>query len=158
MRENGQVTLVIGADHGGYTFAMPLIQKLEGEGYSVVSVGAESLNPEDDYPKFAFEVGKTVAALQEQGKTAFGVLLCRSGAGMTIAANKVKGIRAATATSSDQVIHARQHNNANVLALSSEWSSQELIWQLTDEFITTPFSGEERHERRIAQITEYESA
>lgn len=157
MNEQSPTTIVLGSDHGGFPFVESIIQKLEAAGLTVMSVGAAQLDPEDDYPKYAFEVGKTVAALQSQGKTAYGILLCRSGAGMTIAANKVTGIRAVTATTPEQAIHARQHNDANVLSLSADWSSEEDMWQLIETFITTPFSHEERHQRRIDQISEYES-
>lgn len=157
MNDVTQTTIVLGADHGGFPFVESLIQKLETAGLTVMSVGAAELDPEDDYPKYAFEVGKTVAALQAQGKHALGVLLCRSGAGMTIAANKVAGIRAVTATTAEQVTHAREHNDANVLSLSADWSSEEEMWHLIEKFIDTPFSHEERHQRRIDQISEYES-
>lgn len=158
MSEQEQMTLVLGADHGGYPYVETLIQKLENEGYTVMSVGAEQLDPNDDYPKFAFEVGKTVSALRAQGRAAYGILLCRSGAGMTIAANKIAGIRAVTATTDAQVRHSREHNDANVLSLSADWSTAEDMWRLIQVFIATPFSKEVRHQRRIDQITEFESA
>jgi ribose 5-phosphate isomerase B len=158
MNQAEQVTVVLGADHGGFPFVLHLIHKLEGAGVTVMSVRAEKLDPDDDYPWFAFEVSKTVKALQAQGKRAYGILLCRSGAGMTIAANKVMGIRAVTANTVEQVAHARQHNDANVLSLSADWLSEDEMWQLTDKFISTPFSSEERHLRRINQISEYESS
>lgn len=153
-----QVTVVLGADHGGFPFVQPLLQYLRQQGVEVISVGAESLEPGDDYPQFAFEVGSTVARLRSQGVVAYGALLCRSGAGMTIAANKVAGVRAVTATTTEQVRHARQHNDANVVSLSAEWLSESEIHELVGVFITTSFSSEERHQRRVAQITAYESA
>ncbi|MDQ5951834.1 MAG: ribose 5-phosphate isomerase [Patescibacteria group bacterium] len=158
MTDGEQITIVLGADHGGFPFLEPLIQKFENDGLTVMSVGAEKLDPEDDYPKFAFEVGKTVSALRSQGKQAYGILLCRSGAGMTIAANKIAGVRAVTATTDEQVAHARQHNDANVLSLSADWSTAEDMWRLIQQFIATPFSKDERHQRRINQIAEYESS
>lgn len=158
MNDTSKVTVVLGADHGGFPFVLELIQKLESAGISVMSVGAEKLNPEDDYPKFAIEVGKTVRALENQGKEAYGILLCRSGTGMTIAANKVTGIRAVTASTEEQVRLSREHNDANVLSLSADWLTLDQMWQLAQIFIETPVSTEERHKRRVEQIREYESS
>lgn len=150
--------VVIGADHGGFPFISQLAEKLEEKGITVINCGPYQLDPADDYPPFAFAVGEKVVELEKQGEIAFGVLLCRSGAGVTVAANKVKGVRATQAFDEKQVIHAREHDSANVLTLSGDWLSFEDMWSLTQTFIATEFSGDERHKRRIGLISSYERA
>lgn len=150
-------TIVIGADHGGYHSLSPLSDKFLEAGAAVINCGAYVLEPEDDYPGFAFKVAEKVRELESAGKNVIGILVCKSGAGVTIAANKVKGVRAVTASTSQQVVHARQHNHANVLSLSAEWLSVEEMWHLSQDFASTPYSTEERHLRRVQQIAAYES-
>lgn len=157
MNEKSNVTLVVGADHGGFALLTEIIPILESQVASVINCGAYAFNLDDDYPEFAFKVGEKVAALEAAGQPAFGILLCKSGAGVTIAANKVQGIRAVTGVRSEQVKHAREHNNANVVSLSAEWLSVTEMVRLIQDFITTPFSQEERHHRRVQQIAAYES-
>lgn len=147
----------VGADHGGFEYKQHLISALKEADYDVTDLGANTLDPDDDYPQFAFAVAEAVVKDTTQNQQAVGVLLCRSGGGVTIAANKVAGIRAVQARDEKEVEHARQQNNANVLALSGDWLDVAQIIQLTKLFIETTFSNEARHARRVAQIEKYES-
>ena len=147
--------IFVGSDHGGFEYKAAVIAKIQSLGHEAVDKGAFSLDPDDDYPQFAFAVGEAVAALpQDQAK---GILLCRSGAGMTIAANKVSHVRAVQARSQEEVKHACEHNDANVLTLSADWLSEEEVLNLVEAFLVTPFSKEARHQRRVEQIAAYES-
>lgn len=157
MTEKSKVTIVIGADHGGFPLLEEIISTLETHVQTVINCGAYELNPDDDYPEFAFKVGEKVAELEANTQPAFGVLLCKSGSGVTIAANKVSGIRAVAGVKSEQVKHAREHNNANVVSLSAEWLTPTEMVSLIQDFISTPFSQDERHHRRVQQIAAYES-
>ena len=145
--------IYLGADHGGFACKSLLHKWLESQGYTVIDCGAAELDPDDDYPTIAFKVAQAVVA----HAGSMGVLLCRSGAGMTIAANKVSGIRAANIWDVRSARHAREHNDANVLALSAEWLSPEQMQEVVHIFLTTPFSMHERHQRRLAQIKAYEA-
>lgn len=150
-------SIIIGVDHGGLEAKNSLVEWLEQKGFSVTDLGAHEDNPEDDYPPIAFAVGEAVASSgAEAGVLVFGVLVCRSGAGMTIAANKVRGIRAVVAQSPQSTEHARRHNNANVLTLSGDWTDLETMKDYITLFTSTPFSQEARHVRRLQQITDYE--
>lgn len=148
--------IFIGADHGGFEKKQEIISQLEELGHQVVDCGAHHLDPEDDYPEYAFKVGEELVKAQNVGEDALGILLCRSGAGMNMAANKVMGVRAAVVSSIDQAGHARQHNNANIATLSADWMSTNEMMKITRQFIETDFSKEERHIRRVAQISSYE--
>lgn len=147
----------IGCDHGGFPFKATLIEFLQAQGYSVTDCGAFELNLEDDYPQFAFAVAEKVADANKELDVAKGVLLCRSGIGVTMAANKVKGIRAGNAFTVQQVQHGRENDNINVLTLSGDWLSLEDMKELVAVFLETEFSLEERHRRRVLQITAYEN-
>ncbi|NCN06749.1 MAG: RpiB/LacA/LacB family sugar-phosphate isomerase [Candidatus Pacebacteria bacterium] len=144
--------IYIAADHGGFDQKRILIQFLTSKGYTVTDCGADTLDPEDDYPHI---VAKLAAKMKKQvvDQPAFAILLCRSGAGMSMAANRFSHLRAVTAASEEQVRHAREHNNANVLALSADWLSVEEQKGMLLKFLTTPFSDKPRHIRRVQQLT-----
>ena len=142
----------IGADHGGFELKEKIKTHLESRGYTVHDCGAATLDAKDDYPDFAFAVAKNVAADQYSR----GVLLCRSGAGMTIAANKVLGARAATLHTGEEAAHARHHNDVNIAALPADFLTEQEIFEILGIFLVTPFSDEERHKRRLAKISEFE--
>ncbi len=146
----------LGADHGGYELKEYLKAELEKLGHEVLDCGTFALDPTDDYPQFAFAVGEAVQHDSSQGVASFGILACRSGGGMTIAANKVPGVRAVSIHTIESAQHARQHNDARVATISGDWVSQTEALALVDAFISTPFSGDERHVRRISQIATYE--
>lgn len=158
-------TLHFGADHGGFDLKEALIQRAKKSHYSVVDHGAFAFDPSDDYPQFAFAVAQAVTVTagslsvsnQMNLPRDFGVLLCRSGGGMTIAANKVKGARAVAVTDARSCEHAMVHNNANCIVLAADWLSGETqAWELVDLCLAAAVSPAERHMRRLAQIASYE--
>lgn len=144
----------IATDHAGLEFKNVLKKHLEGQGNEVVDHGAHIYNPSDDYPEFIIAAAEAVA----QDTNALGVVFGGSGNGEQIAANKVKDIRAALVWNEDTARLARQHNNANIISIGARQHSQEEALHLIDIFLQEPFSNEERHIRRISQISAYETA
>lgn len=145
--------VIIGTDHGGYNQKEQLKGQLQEAGYSVEDMGTFSGNTPDDYPEFAVKVAEAVQADPE----ARGVLLCRSGEGMEIAANKFKGIRASLVWRPDIAAETRHDNDANIIVLPSDFVAEHDMVTIVKTFLDTPFSHEERHARRIAQITDIEN-
>lgn len=144
--------IFIGADHAGFKLKEAVKKWLSKSGYTVVDCGAPTLNPADDYPDYAAKVGKKVVAT----KNALGILVCGSSEGVCVAANKVTGIRAVNVYDVDPAKKAREHLDANVLCLSGWYLWQNQALQITKTWLTTPFSGEVRHVRRIAKIAKLE--
>jgi ribose 5-phosphate isomerase B len=142
----------LGSDHAAYELKEHLLSVLAEAGHEPVDCGAFEYDAEDDYPPFCFEVGERVVA--EPGT--LGIVLGGSGNGEQIAANKVPGVRAALAWNSDTATLARQHNDANVVALGARQHSADEAAELALAFLATEFSGEERHARRIALVADYE--
>lgn len=138
----------IGADHRGYELKEKLKTFLIGLGYEVEECGNNVLDSNDDYPDYGFSVGKRV--VESKG---LGIVICGSGVGISIAANKVKGVRCALAWRTDVAKQAREHLDANVLALPSDFLSFEESKEIVKVFLETKFSGEERHIRRINKIS-----
>lgn len=118
-----------------------------------VDVGASTLDPEDDYPDFALAVAQHVARDVAHHR---GILACRSAAGVVIAANKVNGVRAVAPASLTAAHHSREHNDANVIGLSGDWLLLDEAKDMLHAWLTTPFSGEARHQRRLDKITAFE--
>lgn len=145
--------IFIGSDHGGFNMKESIKLWLEDEGYQVRDMGSHDLSPQDDYPIYAFAVGKEVA----QNKDALGILLCRSGGGMVIAANKVKGIRAVTIRDEKNAVHAREHDDANIISIPADWLDENDAKKAITAFLNASFTAEERHQRRINIIREYEN-
>ena len=137
----------LGADHGGYELKEALKQHLQQRGLSVVDFGARTKDPGDDYPDFAQPVADAVSAGQAQ----FGLLICTSGVGMSMTANKVPGVRAALAADGPTAAVARRHNDANVLCLSGKNTTPEMGRQILDAFLDAKFEGG-RHERRVLKM------
>ncbi len=154
MSNPSKPTIHLGADHGGFELKEQLKKWLEEQGYSVEDHGAHTMDPNDDYPEPAFAVAEAVA--EHESENAKGVLLCRSGGGVTIAANKVKGVRAVTVNAPQEADHAVTNNNANIIALAADWLTPDQSKEALKVFLETPFTGEERHQRRINQISAYE--
>ena len=146
----------IGTDHAGLDFKNTITQHLTQQGHQVTDHGAYEFNPEDDYPAFCIATAEAVMADEVDGNQSLGVVFGGSGNGEQIAANKVTGIRAALVWNEDTAKLARQHNNANVISIGARQHTQEEVLHLIDLFINEPFSGDERHVRRISQIKEYE--
>jgi len=138
--------IAIGADHAGFALKERLRQKLAEEGHEVVDFGTSSAES-CDYPDFAQQVARQVG----DGRSDRGILVCSTGIGMAMAANKVSGVRAAPAQSEDEVRLTREHNDANVLTIGARYLDEERASKLVGVFLTTEFSGG-RHARRVAKI------
>ena len=147
----------IATDHAGMELSSHLITALSANGYEMVDHGPAAYDAEDDYPAFCINAATAVATDQSAGVDALGIVLGGSGNGEQIAANKVKGIRAALAWNLDTAKLARQHNNANVIAVGGRQHTVEEATELIKAFLTEPFTNAERHERRIGKITAYEA-
>lgn len=143
--------IYIGADHGGFKQKEKLIEYLRGRGYKVEDMGTDSENPVD-YPLIAARTAKKV--LEDPNNR--GILLCRNGVGMSIAANKIKGVRAAQAWTEDIARTARNDDNANILCLAADFMSPKEAQETTQKFLDTSFAGHERYKRRIGQIEQIE--
>jgi ribose 5-phosphate isomerase B len=141
----------LGSDHAGFELKQHLAQHLAGAGHEVVDHGPERYDPEDDYPPFCL---RAAAAAVDEGTLA--VVIGGSGNGEQIAANKVRGARAALAWSVDTALLGRRHNDANVVAIGARQHSADEATAFVDAFLAEPFSGEERHARRIRLLAEYE--
>ena len=145
--------IFIGTDHGGFNLKNTIVEELNNNStYEVFDCGALSLDLEDDYPIFAQEVCKAVLT----NANSVGILLCRTGIGMSIAANKFKGIYAALCTSKEQAQRAKEHNNANVICLDSEFIRESVNLEIINTFLNELPSNHERHFRRINQIKKFE--
>ncbi len=146
----------IATDHAGLEFKNTLLNHLKSQGHEVIDHGAYEYDPNDDYPEFIINAAEAVMRDQVAGIDALGVVFGGSGNGEQIAANKVRGIRAALVWNEDTAKLARQHNNANVISIGARQHSEDQVLHLIDLFIREPFTNEERHSRRINQITQYE--
>lgn len=144
------MTVAIGADHGGYLLKRRLARALARAGYRVRDLGTHRPAP-CDYPVIALKVAQAVSA----GRAARGILLCKSGVGMAIAANKVPGIRAAVVPTLAVARTSREHNDANVLVLGAVGLAPARAQRIIATWLTTPFEGG-RHARRVRQITQIE--
>jgi ribose 5-phosphate isomerase B len=142
----------IGSDHAGLEFKNTIIAHLEKNGHQVVDHGPHTYDPLDDYPVFCIPAAEAVAA--EPGS--LGIVLGGSGNGEQIAANKVNGIRAALVWNEATAIAAREHNDANVIAIGGRMHTESEALALVDLFIATPFTHDERHVRRINLVSAYE--
>ncbi|THG35043.1 ribose-5-phosphate isomerase [Glaciibacter flavus] len=147
----------IATDHAGLDFSRHLIEHLGAAGHEVIDHGPTSYDAIDDYPAFCINAAVGVARDQQAGVDALGVVFGGSGNGEQISANKVAGIRAALVWSESTALLARQHNDANVISIGARQHTVEEATSFIDTFIAEPFSEEERHVRRIAQIAEYEA-
>jgi len=144
----------LGSDHAGYELKMHLVNHLTKQGHDVVDVGPHVYDPEDDYPAFCLHTGAKVVA--DEGS--LGIVIGGSGNGEQIAANKIHGVRAALAWRTEIAQLARQHNDANVISIGAREHTLDEATSFVDAFLATPFSGNPRHARRIAQLSEYEQS
>ena len=143
----------IGSDHAGLELKNSLVDHLKKSGHDVVDHGPHEYDALDDYPVFCIPAAQGVA--NESGS--FGIVLGGSGNGEQMAANKVKGIRAALVWSVETAKLAREHNDANVIAIGGRMHTIEVCKELIDVFLATPFSNDERHIRRIGQVSNFET-
>jgi ribose 5-phosphate isomerase B len=146
--------IAIGSDHAGFELKEEVKKFLKEKGYEYDDLGAEKIDPNDDYPEYGKKVGEAVAS----GKYDRGIVICGMGIGISITANKVPGIRAAACYSTEMAKASRQHNDANVLALGGRIKTEEPASEIVGVWLDTPFSDEERHKRRIEQIKEIEKS
>lgn len=142
----------IGGDHAAYEMQRGLVDWLAEQGYDVVDHGPKEYDELDDYPVFVLRAAEAVAA--EPGS--LGVVLGGSGNGEQMAANKVKGIRAALCYSTELAQLAREHNDAQIISLGGRFHTQEQAQAMVKVFLETPFSGVERHQRRLDMVSAYE--
>lgn len=142
----------LGSDHAGYELKMHLVNHLIKQGHDVVDVGPHVYDPEDDYPAFCLHTGAKVVA--DEGS--LGIVIGGSGNGEQIAANLIDGVRAALVWRTEIAQLARQHNDANVIAIGAREHTVDEATSFVETFLATPFSGNPRHARRIAQLADYE--
>jgi len=143
----------LGSDHAGFELKAKLVEHLTLLGHEAVDCGALTFDPEDDYPAPCI----TAAARTVADPDSLGVVIGGSGNGEQIAANKVKGIRAALVWNDETARLAREHNNANIISIGARNHPEADAIRFVEIFLDTPFSGVERHERRIAELAEYEA-
>lgn len=144
------MTVYIGSDHGGIALKQAVIAKLTAQGMKVQDVGTYT-DASCDYPDFGYKVAKAVA----DGNADRGIVICKTGVGMSIAANKVKGVRCALCFNADMGRLCREHNNANCLALGAGNTDTDTALDIVDAFLTTEFAGG-RHANRVNKIMEIE--
>ncbi len=139
--------VAVGADHAGFALKQELGRRLAAAGYTVVDLGTDSPDPVD-YPDYAAAVARAVAA----GEVERGIVVCGSGAGASVAAGKITGVRAATIHDVYTAHQAVEHDAVNVLALGSRVVGVELAWEIVVTYLGATFSGAERHRRRLAKV------
>jgi ribose 5-phosphate isomerase B len=144
--------IAIAADHGGYKLKQKLIVFLTKKGYEVIDVGTSNINSVD-YPDYAFKLGKKLRDKEAR----FGIALCTSGIGMSVACNKVNGVRCALISNKKEAVHGREQDDLNAIALRGNMTlltAEEIIMT----FLTTPFSKELKYQRRVNKIMQYEES
>lgn len=146
----------IGSDHAGLELKDHLLNWLVDHGYEAVDHGPFVYDALDDYPVFCLRAAEGVAAERAEGLDSLGIVIGGSGNGEQMAANKVQGIRAALVWNDDTAALARDHNDANVISVGGRQHTIEEMTRFIDIFLTAPFSGDERHVRRIGQMSDYE--
>lgn len=141
------MVIAIGSDHRGYRLKEPLKKYLDSAGIKYIDYGTNS-EESVDYPDYAKKVGESILS----GESQFGILICGSGIGVSIAANKIKGIRAVNVNTKDLAVMSRMHNNANVICFGSDFIGLGQAIEFLHFFLETSFEGGERHERRIKKL------
>jgi ribose 5-phosphate isomerase B len=145
--------IAIGADHGGVPLNERVIDELRGAGHDVIDFGTHDGSIPDDYPDYAKQVGEAV----QNGSADIGLLICGSGVGASVAANKLRGIRAALCGDTYSAHQSREHDDCNVLCLGARVVGVELALDIVRSFVAARFTGEERHRRRLAKVKAMES-
>ncbi|WP_106121502.1 ribose-5-phosphate isomerase [Nesterenkonia sandarakina] len=146
----------IATDHAGMELSAHLVDHLRGLGHTLIDHGPQEYDALDDYPAFCIRAAEAVVAARSAGRNALAIVLGGSGNGEQIAANKVAGVRAALAWNHDTAVLAREHNDANVVALGGRQHSLEEATTIVEAFLGADFTGDERHARRIGKISHYE--
>lgn len=145
--------IYIGADHAGYELKNKLKAELEAKGHEVEDVGAHELDPSDDYPKYAYALAVKILG-EEDEQAARGILVCGSGQGISIAANRVRGIRAALAWSEETARAGREDDNSNVLVLPARYIGEDEAVKAMDAWLGAEFKADEKYQRRLDEIEE----
>lgn len=140
--------IFLGADHRGFALKQKLAAYLKEQGHEVRDLGAESLKPDDDYPDYAVAVAQEI----QRNPEARGIVVCGSGIGMAVAANKIPGVRASVITNPTLAKLSRQDDDINVLSLGADFLSIDSAKEIVDRWLATPFSPEPRHQRRLKKI------
>jgi ribose 5-phosphate isomerase B len=140
--------IAIGADHGGYPLNERIIEELQKAGHDLMDFGTHDGTRPDDYPDYAVKVGEAV----QNHEAEIGILVCGSGVGASVAANKLDGIRAALCGDTYSAHQSREHDDCNVLCLGARVIGEELALDIVRAFVAARFSGEERHRRRLEKI------
>ena len=143
----------VAADHNGYELKNEITEILKRDGHDVIDIGPHSLDPLDDYPDFAKPLAKSVSS----GETDRGIMVCGSGVGASVAANKVKGVRAAVCHDIYSAHQGVEHDNMNILCLGSRIVGTEVVRELVSAFISAEYTNEERHARRLNKVIEMEN-
>ena len=146
--------IAIGADHGGWPLNERVIEQLSRTGHELIDFGTHDGSVPDDYPDYAKQVGEAV----QNGAAEIGILVCGSGVGAAVAANKLRGIRAALCGDTYSAHQSREHDDCNVLCLGARVVGMELALDIVRAFVAAKFSGEERHRRRLGKIEKLEAA
>ena len=149
--------IYIGSDHRGYEMKEKVKHWLDENDYDYEDVGPLEYNKDDDYPDFAIAVGRAIALGLSKGESSKGILICGSGIGIDVAANKIDGIRAGTISSPKQAIAAVHDEDLNVVSLSADFLSEEKAEEIVKAFLETHYEKTERYERRLDKIEDLES-
>jgi ribose 5-phosphate isomerase B len=142
--------IYLGADHAGFDLKTQIFEHLHHAGYDVEDVGAHSLDQDDDYPHYALQVATKV--LGEEGDQGRGILICGSGQGMSMAANRVQGIRAALAWNADSARAAKEDDDANILVLPSRFVAAEEAFAMADAWLEAKFKADPKYRRRLDEL------
>jgi len=145
--------IAVGADHGGYPLNERVIDELRGNGHEITDFGTHDGSVPDDYPDYAKQVGEAV----QSGAADIGILICGSGVGAAVAANKLRGIRAALCSDTYSAHQSREHDDCNVLCLGARVVGVELALDIVRSYVGAKFTGEERHRRRLAKVAAMEN-
>lgn len=145
--------IAVGADHAGVPLNERVVQELRNAGHEIIDFGTHDGSVPDDYPDYARLIGEAV----QNGAAEVGILVCGSGVGAAVAANKLRGIRAALCGDTYSARQAREHDDCNVLCLGARVVGVELALEIVRAFVGATFTGEERHRRRLAKIEAMES-
>jgi ribose 5-phosphate isomerase B len=144
--------IYLSSDHGGFELKQKIKEYLVDRGKEVTDLGPDKLDPNDDFPDFAIPLAEKVA----KGEGNLGIVLCRNGAGVEVAANKVDGVRAVLSWDPRHAASTRADDNANVLALPADYLDSQKAFEVVDAWLSTPYNKEERFERRLKKIEEEE--
>lgn len=144
--------IAIGADHGGYPLNERVIEELRAAGHELIDFGTHDGSQPDDYPDYAIQLGQSI----QHGEAEIGILICGSGVGAAVAANKLGGIRAALCGDTYSAHQSREHDDCNMLCLGARVIGVELALEIVRAFVAARFTGEERHQRRLSKVAAIE--